>query len=222
MKPLFTANEDKELLYTYIHEDYKKDKNWQKRTLNRANAICATMIVPAIGILCATLFSPFDKEISILVTVIVSELITIPFAFHSFRKDKAKYSTELSTRRNNKIVVEEKNYVPVIKYSYDEKVGKNVLHYESQTQLNFMEQIVLVPDRSVLAILCGGTDLQYLPNGNVLQCKSYQVGNNYSTSEPRWIEIPMIFKNNNDIINYLRRSDAPFEVQYGVESESES
>ena len=105
---VFKENKKKRKIYS--KKDYMKEPYWTKRILYRTNWICAALLIPALLMPLAAIFSPYDKVIFTIIAAIVPEVILVPIIIYIYHKDKKKCIHETALRYDNKITVSIKNY----------------------------------------------------------------------------------------------------------------
>lgn len=187
---VFKENKKKRKIYN--KKDYMKEPYWTKRILYRTNWICAALLIPALLMPLAAIFSPYDKVIFTIIAAIAPEVILVPIIIYIYHKDKKKCIHETALRYDNKITVSIKNYQSVIVYTY-RRTHDSVASHKIQTQPNLIEEIIYYQNRDLLKILCGCVDFNLNDSGDIVSCSSYQVGNGYFDTKAHWVEIPLVF-----------------------------
>lgn len=181
---------------------HRSHPHWRKRARGRAALAAAAIGVPVLAAACMCLAAPLNPlplPLQALTGAGLPFLILAPAAILRAKNDRRSCTPESVGRYADSLLLTDDGFV----YTYRNTRDGARVQYETSVPYALIERMVYVPGRDLLMILSGGVDSAGRPDGTTIRRMNYRTGAGYVNRFSRWMEIPMVYADNERLIRAL-------------------
>lgn len=175
---------------------HRRDPRWKKRRPMRVFLVFLCIAVPAVLMVLTAVFRPFrgiSMDNALLMALLFPEVFLLPITIMRFKNDRFCYGCVSAGRYGDSLLLSDNELVYTFRDVRDSSPSPQ---YEIVVPYRLIQEADLMVQQQTLLLHAGGTDTTYDSQGRVKYRRGYMTGNPGSRDEPRWVEIPLTYPDN--------------------------